>query len=141
MELLGRYWRVSELATTIGMSYFQTYQIVRNEDRLERVGTTLLIPDDLAQELIDKYTATPKENLIPVTKAASSLGVPVATIYQLIQLGLPTVPRFKTKRIEKNVFNLLKSVIRKWQDQYSCIPGNSISAIMDEIKERLKEND
>lgn len=138
LEFNGKYWRINDLAEKLGLTYGKTYSLIANRDDIIKIGMTLLIPDMVAKEIISSHKGNMAETM-SLSQAAQLLGTGSQTIYQLLQLGLPYVKHGKKKRIEKHVYEVVGSVIRKYQEQYSCIPEKKIKEIYDEIKRDLKQ--
>lgn len=142
-KINGTYWRIGELAEHIGLSYGQVYNLISNRQKLLKLGTVILIPDSVAQEIIAQYKGNKavqkdKDGSMAIYQVANALNMGQAIVYQLIQLGLPTVTVGKKKRIENHIFTLIENVIREYQEKYQCVPTGKIPEIYSRIKEKIR---
>lgn len=134
----GIYWTIKELAKKTGCSYAQIYSIISNRPEIKNVGSMKFVPDNIAQEIIGNMTKSNNAS-IALSIAASKLNIGVGVIYQLVQLGLPTVKIINKQKLSKTTFEILESVIREYQEKYKCIPYNKIPDIYKQVMEKLNQ--
>lgn len=142
LELNGKFWRIDEIASRLGYSYSQVYHMLGNVGGLLKIGTTILVPDPIAQDIFAGNPCRKAEDrdvqTMSISKVASSLNMGQEVVYKLIQLGLPTVVIGKKKRIANDVFEAIEPAVRDAQDQYGCVPMHAVANIWGRIKDKLK---
>lgn len=133
----GTYWTIKELAKKTGLKYIQVYNLLSEYNGIVNIGSMKFVPDHIAQEIINLPNM--QEETVALTVAARELNIGRSIIYQLVNLGLPTVRVIKKRRITKKTYGILESVIREYQEQYKCIPNEKIPDVYKNVMERLNQ--
>lgn len=138
-QLNDKYWSIKEVAKEAGCSYAVIYQhVMKKYDKLVKYGTTYLIPDEKAKEIIQKFKN--KEGLVGFCNSYKMLGTSSIVINYLVNKGLPTKKIEQKTYIENSVYEIMTPIIKKYQEQYKCIPMSKYDDIWQEIKTELEKN-
>lgn len=137
IELNGKYWTIQELANEAGIKYIQLYTLIQKHNvPVIKLGQTFLVENTHAQELIDMYKKIMHDS-VTYNHAIKDLHIGHHVLYKLKNLGLPVITMGNRSFIPNNVYEVLKNVIREYQEKYKCIPRNKAKEIIQEITNRL----
>lgn len=135
ISLNGEFWTLASLQKKLGLSYFQTYWAIREyKDKFIHVGQTFLIPDDVAEKILQKYPRSKKDS-VAVSFLPHKLGCGEQAIQSLINFGLPTFTYDKHKRVTMEVYNILDKIIQEYKEKYGCVPTCFLSECWEKFKE------
>lgn len=136
IDLNGKFWEITELHKEIGVSYGTVYNELQNYKYcLIYVGRSYLIPDNIAQVIIDKYRNV-KRNSIPVTSLVKRFGCQLSTINKIVKLGLPTVSYGDKLRVPSDVCDILEKLVREYKEIYA---GDLPTPLIPELMEKFKK--
>lgn len=140
IDLNGKFWKLSELYKETGMSYNTVYKELQDyRDCLIYVGRSYLIPDNIAQVIIDKYHNV-KRNSIPVTSLVKRFGCQLLTIDEFVKLGLPTVSYGDKLRVPKDVCDILEKLVKEYKEiYYGDMPTTLIPELMEKFKKEYNK--
>lgn len=136
IDLNGKFWEISELHKEIGVSYGTVYNELQNyRDCVIYVGRSYLIPDAIAQEIIEKYHNV-RVNSVPVTSLVKRFGCQLSTINEFVKLGLPTVSYGDKLRVPNNAYDILEKLVREYKEIYV---GDLPTPLIPELMEKFKK--